>query len=71
MQPHGAYWSSLAGLAIIIGPVADAAGTWGVAIAEVADQAAARALADNDPVNTSGLGFKDNKFPMLRAILRK
>jgi len=73
MQTHAAYWSSLAdkGVAIVVGPVAEPVGTWGVAIVEIADQAAARALADNDPVSTSELAFKYEIFPMPRAILRK
>jgi uncharacterized protein YciI len=73
MQAHGAYWSVLAdkGIAIVVGPVADPAGAWGVAIVEVADEAAARALADSDPVTTSWLAFQYDIFPMLRALLRK
>ena len=73
MQTHGAYWSSLAdkGVAIVVGPVADPAGTWGVAIVESTDQATARALADADPVSTSGLAFQYDIFPMPRVILRK
>jgi uncharacterized protein YciI len=73
MHAHCAYWSSLAdqGRAIVVGPVSDPAGAWGVAIVEVTDQAAARALADNDPVSMSELAFQYDIFPMLRAILRK
>ena len=73
MQAHGAYWSTLAnnGVAIVVGPVADPAGAWGVAVVEVADEAAARTLADKDPVTMSGLAFKYDIFPMLQALLRK
>jgi uncharacterized protein YciI len=73
MQAHGAYWSSLAAarLAIFVGPVADPAGTWGVAIIEAADQPAARAIADKDPVNASGLAFRYDVFPVPKALLRE
>jgi len=73
MQAHGVYWSALAGkgVAIVVGPVADPAGAWGVAVVEVADEAGARALADSDPVITSGLAFQYNIFPMPQALLRK
>ena len=73
MQAHVAYWSSWADkrVAVIFGPVADPEGTWGVGIIEVADQAEVRALTGNDPVNTSGLGFKYDVFPMPQAISRK
>jgi uncharacterized protein YciI len=73
MQAHSAYWSALAnkGIAIVVGPVADPAGAWGVAVVEVADETAARALADSDPVTKSGLAFQYDIFPMLQALLRK
>lgn len=73
MQAHSAYWSTLAnkGVAIVVGPVADPAGAWGVAIVEVADEAAARGLAQSDPVTTSGLAFQYDIFPMPQALLRK
>lgn len=73
MQAHSVYWSALAnkGVAIVVGPVADPAGAWGVAVVEVADEAAARALADSDPVTTSGLAFQYDILPMLQALLRK
>ena len=73
MQAHGVYWSALAekGVAIVVGPVADPACAWGVAVVEVADEPAARALADSDPVSTSGLKFQYDIFSMPRAVLRK
>ena len=73
MQAHSAYWFTLAdkGMAIVVGPVADPAGAWGVAIVEVADEAAAHGLAESDPVTTSGLAFQYDIFPMPQALLRK
>ena len=73
MQAHSAYWSALAEkrVAIVVGPVVDPAGVWGVAVIEVVDEAAARALADSDPVARSGLAFHYDIFPMLQALLRK
>jgi len=59
MQQHAAYWQAKAQdrVAIVVGPVFDPAGAYGMAVVEVADEAAARALGDNDPVVRAGLGF--------------
>jgi uncharacterized protein YciI len=59
MQRHGAYWKAKAEerIAVVVGPVFDPAGAYGMAVAEAADEAAAKALGDNDPVVQAGLGF--------------
>ncbi|MGO6900779.1 hypothetical protein ACCS96_09875, partial [Rhizobium ruizarguesonis] len=48
MKRHAEYWhrNALAGSAIIVGPVFEGEGAWGMAIVEVEDQAAAQLLAD-------------------------
>jgi len=71
MQEHAIYWKGLVdrGIAIVFGPVLDPTGTWGVAIVEVADEPAARALGTNDPAIKAGLTFE--VFPMPGAIVRK
>jgi uncharacterized protein YciI len=58
MGEHVNYWTALRdkGIAIVFGPVLDAKGVWGVAVVETPDEAAARALLANDPVEKGGLG---------------
>ncbi|OLE69030.1 hypothetical protein AUF78_13180 [archaeon 13_1_20CM_2_51_12] len=58
MQEHVVYWTALRdkGIAIVFGPVLDPKGVWGVAVVETSDEANARALLVNDPVEKAGLG---------------
>jgi len=57
MQEHVAYWTTLRdkGIAIVFGPVLDRKGVWGVAVVETTDEATARALLANDPVEKASL----------------
>jgi len=52
------------GVVVAAGPVRDPQGTWGVAIVEAADEAAARELGAADPVVRAGLGFHWQVLPM-------
>lgn len=72
MREHGAYWQGLAerGTAIVVGPVLDPAGVWGMAVVEVADAAAASGLADADPIVRAAAGFRYEIHPVPQAILR-
>lgn len=72
MQEHAAYWQRMAdqGSALIVGPVLDPAGVWGVAILEVSDAEAASALTNQDPVIRSQSGFRYEIHPIPQAILR-
>ena len=72
MRAHGAYWSELAAkrIAVVFGPVLDPKGAWGLAVAEVQDEAGARALGANDPTITSGVGFRFEIYPMAQAVVR-
>jgi uncharacterized protein YciI len=72
MKRHAEYWHQdvLAGSAIAVGPVFEGEGAFGIAVVEVADQAAAQALADADPIITSGFGFRFDVLPMPSVILR-
>lgn len=72
MKRHAEYWhqNALAGSAVVVGPVFEGEGAFGIAIVEVADQAAARALADTDPIITSDFGFRFDVLPMPSVILR-
>ena len=72
MQEHAGYWQKLAdrGIALVVGPVLDPAGAWGLAIVDVNDAAAASALTDEDPIARSGSGFRYEIHPIPQAILR-
>ncbi len=72
MQEHGAYWQGLAarGTAIVVGPVFDPAGVWGMAVVDVADANAASALTAEDPIVRAGAGFRYEIYPVPQAILR-
>lgn len=72
MQLHGAYWRGLADreIAVLVGPVDDPDGTWGLSLVEVDDEEEARAVTADDPAIRSGLGFRYEIFPILRTIMR-
>ncbi|MDE1993427.1 MAG: hypothetical protein KGI75_13065 [Rhizobiaceae bacterium] len=72
MQRHAAYWREQAdaGTAIVVGPVFAAGGAFGIAVIDVEDAGAARALAEADPVLSAGLGFDFEISPMPSLILR-
>ena len=57
MAEHAAHWSRLteAGTALVFGPVADPAGTWGMAVVDAASEADVRALGNADPAVSSGV----------------
>lgn len=71
MRLHVRYWRSHmeAGKVVAFGPVADPAGSYGIAIVEVDDESVARALTERDPVILSGSGFRYETFPMPRGAL--
>ena len=72
MQRHAAYWREQAdtGTAIVVGPVFAAGGAFGMAVIDVEDAGAARALAEADPVLRAALGFDFEISPMPSLILR-
>ena len=59
MRAHREYWipSVETGVVVAMGPVADPAGGYGVAIVEAASQAALEAMLASDPVIVAGCGF--------------
>jgi len=71
MAQHAAYWAEVfkTGNVLIIGPVLDPKGAWGMAVLETDSPAQAQQLADNDPSVKSGLN-KVELSPM-RVFLRK
>nr|WP_246205398.1 YciI family protein [Microvirga arsenatis] len=72
MQKHAVYWQGLAdrGIALVVGPVLDPAGVWGVAVVDVNDADAAAALTNEDPVISADAGFRYEIHPIPQAILR-
>lgn len=71
MREHIAYWQALADkrTAVVFGPVADPAGSWGVAVVEADDVADVEAIRAGDPVVVADLG-PVVVFPMPAAITR-
>ena len=71
MAKHAAYCRGLlaSGQAVVFGPVADPAGVWGLGVVKAADEAAAMAITDADPVIRSGLGLRYEVVPMISAIV--
>lgn len=70
MDQHSDYIRHLIDTASVFaaGPVLDPDGTWGVAIAEAHDEAAARSLCDSDPVIRADLGFRWDILPMASLL---
>ena len=71
MQKHAGYWAEMfkTGKVLIIGPVLDLKGEWGMAVLETDSLADAQQMADNDPSVKSGLN-KAEVSPM-SVFLRK
>ncbi len=70
MARHVGYWTRLAeeGTAIAFGPVADAAGAYGIGVVLAAGLDDAEALRDGDPAMRSPHGFRTEIAPMLRLV---
>ena len=73
MQEHFAYWLSLLEQrkVVVVGPVLDPKGTYGIAVFEVEDEALAENLAENDPAITSKAGFSFELYSMIDARVRQ
>ena len=74
MQAHGAYWRGLMeneGSVIVLGPVADPRGVYGLGILEVSDQAEAERLIAGDPALKANAGFSSECHPMVTALVRR
>ena len=72
MRGHREYWTPRVetGIVIAMGPVADPAGGYGVAIIEAPSLAALEAMQAADPAIASGRGFTYENFPMLGIAVR-
>lgn len=73
MQSHFGYWAGhmQRGRVLVLGPVPDPKGTYGIAVLTVDDEAQARSLCENDPVLAAGLGFSFELHPMPDAMVRE
>ena len=70
MEEHAAYWRDriAAGDAFVAGPVHDPAGVWGLCVVRAKDEAAMKALRDEDPAIRRAIGMRYEVVPMLSAI---
>ena len=59
------------GSVIVLGPVADPRGVYGLAVLEVADQAQAENLIAGDPALKANAGFGSECHPMVTALVRR
>jgi uncharacterized protein YciI len=67
MSEHAAYLKSAEGV-LLFGPVADPAGAWGLAVVSAADEKAAEAITQKDPLIRANTGFSYEIPPMLAAV---
>jgi uncharacterized protein YciI len=72
MRAHREYWTPRveAGVVVAMGPVADPAGGYGVAIIEAASEAALEVMLEAEPVIAAGRGFAYENRPMLGVAVR-
>jgi uncharacterized protein YciI len=72
MRAHREYWTPRVetGVVVAMGPVADPAGGYGVAIIEAASAAALEAMQGADPVIVAGRGFAYENHPMPAIAVR-
>jgi uncharacterized protein len=72
MRAHREYWTPRVetGVVVAMGPVADPAGGYGIAIIEAASAAALEAMQRADPVIAAGRGFAYENLLMLAIAVR-
>jgi len=72
MMDHGAYLGKYvdAGTVIVMGPVLDPAGPWGLAVFEAGSEKEVRTITARDPTNLSGLDLWWENYPMPQAVVR-
>jgi uncharacterized protein YciI len=72
MRAHREYWTPMVetGVVVAMGPVADPAGGYGVAIIEAASAAALEAMQEADPVVAAARGFFYENLVMLKIAVR-
>ncbi len=69
MQKHVAYWAPYVndGTVVVLGPVMDPNGGYGIAVVQVENEAHLRTLIANDPAN----GLNQYEFYPMRAVTRR
>lgn len=72
MQKHRVYLKGYLdkGAVIVMGPVLDPLGSWGLVVVETGSEEEARSIIAKDPTVRSGLGFRWEIYPMLQALVR-
>lgn len=72
MQEHVAYWLGLMKerKVVVVGPVLDPKGTYGIAVLEVEDESIAQDIASNDPEITSQAHLRFEVHSMIDAKVR-
>jgi uncharacterized protein YndB with AHSA1/START domain len=72
MGEHVAYWAPYVenGTVIVLGPVGDPAGAYGLGVVRAADERTMGDLLAKDPAITSGLGFRYDTAKMLQSRTR-
>jgi uncharacterized protein len=72
MRAHREYWMPRVetGVVVVMGPVADPAGGYGLAIIEAASEAALEAMLASDPAIVSKRGFSYERFVMPAIAVR-
>ena len=71
MQQHVAYWSEQIkkGNTVLVGPVADPKGAYGVGILRLEEPNDLASLVANDPVILGNAGFTPEIYPMPKILL--
>ncbi|PJJ72138.1 YCII-related domain-containing protein [Diaminobutyricimonas aerilata] len=72
MERHFAYWAEhlAAGTALILSPVGDPDGVWGMCVVRVADREAVSALEASDPAILAGIGRYES-LELLDVMVRE
>ena len=73
MIAHAQYWTGhmADGKVVVLGPVADPKGGWGIGVMRVSSEAELLALQAEDPAIKSGRGLSYENLPMHRAVWRQ
>ena len=72
MERHFGYWHDQMsrGSALVFGPVADPQGAYGIAVLNVPNEAAAKAICTGDPAITARVGFTFKLYEMPNAVAK-
>lgn len=72
MGEHARYWNDLfkRGTAVVVGPVSDPAGFWGLAVVDVAELSEANRITESDPAILADVGLSYDILPIPQALVR-